>query len=284
MRRGQRPGRDGGGGEDARAWLVQGRRGVLGQAHVAHQHGDLGGGRGLARRPGQRQGLGVVVVGHEHVVGVAGVFANRPRPLSLRPGQGDVAKAGRAERRRAEPERAAAGLPCGLEGGQRQRRAADHHHRLLGPARQGAGQVLMQQGRQGQQAGEDHPGAGPAPDAEAPVLQRLAVRVGIAVDVEQRHRPVERLVERNVVAGPAPKAKTQRQDRRSRDQPGQPEAEESPVFVHRQAAPAVICAGNGPARLSAEIGGLPIFSPIQRPVSISAARSKPVSKPPRSSM
>ena len=235
---GQAPGGDGRLRQHPGARLVEGGAGVLGQAHVAHQHGDVRLGRRQSGGPGQGQRFGVVLVRHQDVVGASGIVDHRLRPLLRRPGQGDDPEGRRIERRGAQPERGAA-LPLGgLEGGGGQGVAADDHHRLLQPPRHRGRQALLQQAAYRHQGGgEQHDHPGPAGDADVPVAERRTLVIGVVGVVDQADGFIEGVVEIDPAAHPAPDAEHDGDRRQDRDRPDRANRDRPFALLHRLVRP-----------------------------------------------
>ena len=210
----QRPGRDAGHGEDPGAWLVEGGGGVLGEARIAHQHGDEGVRRGGAGGARQHQGVGVVVLGQKDVVGATSIGDDGGDMVVRRPGQGDRSQRLGGDAGRAEPHHALAPADQGDAFAGPARRlerlggdaiATDDDHLLAQQARRRLGGALPQHRADGEDRGPERGDQRrPAADQEAPVGIAGMALISVTGDIEQGHGAIGRFVDPIAVGEPAP--------------------------------------------------------------------------------
>ena len=207
--------------------LVERGRRVLGQAHVAHQDGDEGVGRHRPRRLRQHQGLGVILLGQQDVVGIAGILADDVAVIVQRPWQGDRPDRLRAQRRRSQPDDALAGALGRLEGARGDAFVADDDHVLAHPARRGMGRPGLQQGEDGEKEGAGKGDeACPLGDAEPPIGRAGRSGVVKAVGVVEQAEGAEGGVGQPVaLVVPGRDAQRQGNDCHDRNGPGRVQAE-----------------------------------------------------------
>jgi hypothetical protein len=237
----QRPGRDAGHGEDPGAWLVEGGGGVLGQARIAHQHGDEGVRRGGAGGARQHQGVGVVVLGQKDVVGAASIGDDGGDMVVRRPGQGDRSQRLGGDAGSAEPQHAHPGS------GRRLPRRAVSNALAATPSlpititswrirrATALGGALLQHRADGE---DRRPEGGdqrrPAADQEAPVGIAGMALVGVAGDIEQSYRAIGRFVEPIAVGEPAPHAQPQGHDHERGDRPSRAQGAQAAASAHER--------------------------------------------------
>ena len=227
-------GRHGRGRDDAGARLVDHRRGVLGQAGVAHQDGDQGARRGGADRLGQHQVRRGVVFGQQHLLSVGQVAADRLLRVFRRPGQGEGPETLYVEGRRADQDRAAGA--CGRtvsnafnEMGRRNPRSPPRRRTHCASATTPCSRSSAPKANSAAPNTEKRPVQRPIQETDVGGLMGR-FSVGLIVDREEGDRAVEGVVEAVSVVDPAPEAKDngdqgagrQGPRRRHRGQPPRP--------------------------------------------------------------